>query len=72
MGYALIDARDTVNFSRECSIHVRSVSDGIDPATQTGRLMLNVLSTLAEYERGLIVQLLWREKMRQSDLSNAI
>ena len=37
-------------------MQVRSVSDGIDPATSTGRLMLNMLATLAEYERELIVE----------------
>jgi DNA invertase Pin-like site-specific DNA recombinase len=35
---------------------VRSLSDGIDPATLTGRLMLHMLATLAEYERKLIVE----------------
>ena len=37
-------------------MQVRSISDGIDPATSTGRLMLNLLATLAEYERELIVE----------------
>ena len=35
-------------------VHVRSISDGIDPATPTGRLMVSMLATLAEYERELI------------------
>lgn len=35
---------------------MRSISDGIDPATSTGRLMLNMLATLAEHERELIVE----------------
>lgn len=37
-------------------MQLRSVSDGIDPATTSGRLMLNMLATLAEYERELIVE----------------
>lgn len=37
-------------------IHVRSISNGIDPETSTGRLMLNMLATLAEYERKLIIE----------------
>ena len=41
---------------RDRAIHVRSISDGIDPATSTGRLMLNMLATLAEYERELIIE----------------
>ena len=40
----------------ERGIGVRSVSDGIDPVTSTGRLMLNLMATLAEYERELIVE----------------
>jgi len=37
-------------------VQLRSISDGIDPATSSGRLMLNMLATLAEYERELIVE----------------
>lgn len=40
----------------EWTTGVRSVSDGIDPATSTGRLMLNLMATLAEYEPDLIVE----------------
>ncbi|MDQ0540884.1 DNA invertase Pin-like site-specific DNA recombinase [Curtobacterium flaccumfaciens] len=32
------------------------MSDGIDPATTSGRLMLNMLATLAEYGRELILE----------------
>ena len=37
-------------------IAVQSISDGIDPATTTGRLILNMLGRLAEFERELIVE----------------
>lgn len=33
---------------------IRSLSDGIDPSTREGRLMLNLMATFAEYERELI------------------
>lgn len=56
LGRSLIDVLSTVNLLRERGIQVRSVSDGIDPATSTGRLMLNLLATLAEYERELILE----------------
>lgn len=56
LGRSLIDVLNTVNLLRDRGIQVRSVSDGIDPATSTGRLMLNMLATLAEYERELIVE----------------
>ena len=38
------------------AFQVRSIADGIDPGTTTGRMMLNMLATLAEYERELIVE----------------
>jgi predicted site-specific integrase-resolvase len=56
LGRSLIDVLNTVNLLRDRGIHVRSISDGIDPTTSTGRLMLNMLATLAEYERELIVE----------------
>ncbi|MFW0775826.1 recombinase family protein [Paenarthrobacter nitroguajacolicus] len=56
LGRSLIDVLNTVALLRDRRIHVRSIADGIDPATSTGRLMLNMLSTLAEYERELIVE----------------
>ena len=56
LGRSLIDVLNTVDLLRERQITVRSVQDGIDPATSTGRLMLNMLATLAEYERELITE----------------
>jgi len=56
LGRSLIDVLNTVNLLREAGIGIRSVQDGIDPATTSGRLMLNMLATLAEYERELITE----------------
>jgi DNA invertase Pin-like site-specific DNA recombinase len=56
LGRSLLDVLNTVSGLRDRGIEVRSISDGIDPATATGRLMLNMLATLAEYERELIVE----------------
>jgi DNA invertase Pin-like site-specific DNA recombinase len=56
LGRSLLDVLNTVNGLRDNGIMVRSIADGIDPDTTTGRLMLNMLSTLAEYERELIVE----------------
>jgi DNA invertase Pin-like site-specific DNA recombinase len=56
LGRSLIDVLNTVTLLREKGVQVRSLSDGIDPSTSTGRLMLNMLATLAEYERELIVE----------------
>lgn len=52
----MIDVLNTMNLLRERGVYLRSVSDGIDPTTTSGRLMLNMLATLAEYERELIVE----------------
>ena len=56
LGRSLIDVLNTVKLLREREVHLKSISDGIDPATTSGRLMLNMLATLAEYERELIVE----------------
>jgi len=42
--------------TRAKGLMVRSLPDGIDPATTSVRLMWNMLSTLTEYERELIVE----------------
>lgn len=56
LGRSLLDVLATVHDMQAKGLMVRSISDGIDPATTSGRLMLNLLSTLAEYERDLIVE----------------
>ena len=56
LGRSLIDVLNTMNLLRERGVYLRSISDGIDPTTTSGRLMLNMLATLAEYERELIVE----------------
>lgn len=56
LGRSLIDVLNTVNLLRDRGVAVKSISDGIDPKTSTGRLMLNMLATLAEYERELITE----------------
>ena len=56
LGRSLIDVLNTVNLLRGRGVELRSISDGIDPATASGRLMLNMLATLAEYERELITE----------------
>jgi DNA invertase Pin-like site-specific DNA recombinase len=56
LGRSLIDVLNTVKSLQQAGINVRSVSDGIDPSTKTGRMMLGMLATLAEYERELIVE----------------
>lgn len=56
LGRSLIDVLNTVTQLRERSVQVRSLQDGIDPSTTSGRLVLNMMATLAEYERELIIE----------------
>lgn len=54
IGRSMIDVITTVNDLIHRGVQVRSLSDGIDPSTREGRLMLNLMATFAEYERELI------------------
>lgn len=56
LGRSLIDVLNTVKLLRERDVQLKSISDGIDPSTTSGRLMLNMLATLAEYGRELITE----------------
>ncbi|MEH6807090.1 MAG: recombinase family protein [Rhodococcus erythropolis] len=56
LGRSLIDVLNTVNLLRDKGVKIRSLSDGIDPETTSGRLMLGMLATLAEHERELITE----------------
>ncbi|WP_236863894.1 recombinase family protein [Brevibacterium daeguense] len=56
LGRSLIDVLNTVNLLRERGVKIRSISDSIDPETSSGRMMLGMLATLAEYERELITE----------------
>jgi DNA invertase Pin-like site-specific DNA recombinase len=56
LGRSLLDVLATVADFRARGIQVQSISDGIDPSTTSGRLLLHMLSTLAEYERELIIE----------------
>ncbi len=54
IGRSMIDVITTVKNLLDRGIEVRSLSDGIDPSTREGRLMLHLMATFAEYERELI------------------
>jgi DNA invertase Pin-like site-specific DNA recombinase len=56
LGRSLIDVLNTVNLLRDRGVAVKSISDGIDTATSTGRPMLNMLTNLAEDGRELITE----------------
>lgn len=54
IGRSMIDVITTVTDLVERGVLVRSLSDGLDPSTREGRLMLHIMATLAQYERELI------------------
>ncbi|WP_230854558.1 recombinase family protein [Arthrobacter terrae] len=54
LGRSLIDVLNTVADMQKRGIGLRSLVDGIDPSTASGRLQLGLFATLAEYERELI------------------
>ncbi|HEX9088880.1 MAG TPA: recombinase family protein [Arthrobacter sp.] len=54
LGRSLIDVLNTVAEMQERGIGLKSLVDGIDPSSATGRLQLGLFATLAEYERELI------------------
>lgn len=54
LGRSLLDVVAAVHDMQAKGLMVRSVCEGIGPATTSGRLILNMLSTLAEYEGDLI------------------
>lgn len=54
LGRSLIDVLNTVESLTARGVGLRSISDNIDPATPTGRMMLGIFGALAEYERLLI------------------
>ncbi|MCD2191660.1 recombinase family protein [Actinomycetospora soli] len=54
LGRSLSHIVRTVADLTERGVHVRSITDGADSSTSTGRMMIGILATLAEYERELI------------------
>lgn len=54
LGRSLSSVLRTVEVLRDRGVVLRSVHDGIDSSTSTGRMMIGILGSLAEYERELI------------------
>jgi DNA invertase Pin-like site-specific DNA recombinase len=55
LGRSLIDVLNTVNMLRDRGILIRSVSDVIDPATSTGRLVGWSRATLYRHQQALAI-----------------
>jgi DNA invertase Pin-like site-specific DNA recombinase len=58
-GRSVIDLATTVLELHECNVQFISLTDHFDVGTPAGRLLLNVLASVAEFERDLI-----RERVR--------
>jgi len=54
LGRSLSHVVRTVEDLTRRGVHVRSITDGADSSTPTGRMMIGILATMAEYERELI------------------
>lgn len=54
LGRSMIQVLRTIETLRNQGVELRSIHDGIDSSTSTGRMMIGILASLAEYERELI------------------
>src|SRR5512139_4266573 len=45
---------NTLHELMECGVTVRSLHDGVDTSTSTGRMVAGILMSIAEYERELV------------------
>lgn len=51
LGRNALHVLQTVEQLNNRGVHVRSIADGVDSSTPTGRMILGVMASLAEYER---------------------
>ena len=51
LGRSMMDVLSTVEMLTERGVALRSISDGVDPSTPTGSLLLHLLLSVASYER---------------------
>jgi len=54
LGRSMIQVLQTVELLRKRGVEIKSLHDGLDSSTSTGRMMIGVLASLAQYERELI------------------
>lgn len=54
LGRSVVHLSGLAHELTEQGVRIRSLSDGVDTSTTTGRMLLGLLATLAEYEREVI------------------
>jgi DNA invertase Pin-like site-specific DNA recombinase len=54
LGRSLVNIIHLVLELQQKGVTIKGISDGVDTSTATGRLMLNIMASFAEYERELI------------------
>lgn len=54
LGRSLVNIINLVLELRARGVNIKGLNDGVDTSTSSGRLMLNIMASLAEYERELI------------------
>ena len=54
LGRSLKDLIDIVNLFKNKNIHFKSISENIDTATPTGKLIFHITGAFAEFERNII------------------
>lgn len=56
LGRSMQHLIDTVGMLRDRGVHFRSLTEGIDTATPTGKLVFHIFAALAEFERDRIIE----------------
>ena len=56
LGRSMKDIITKVSYLKEKGVKLKSLTENIDTTTASGELILNILASLAEYERTLIVE----------------
>lgn len=54
LGRSLVNLSTLTSTLTERGVHIRTIADGVDTGTSTGRLLLGLLATLADWEREVI------------------
>jgi DNA invertase Pin-like site-specific DNA recombinase len=68
LGRSLKDLIDIINHLKEHSINFQSLKEQMDTGTDTGMLMFNMMSSIADFERSLINRRIYEGVKRAKEL----